>query len=309
MNELLERAETTRAAEIQTIPDGLISRLYGCPAIHRLIPTPLALGLAGIRGALEWWLVRSRRERALGIASTTLGRPGDSPEARRLGRRYLEEKAMQGEFSWRPWAARKMEIEGSEHLREAESGGKGVLLAGMHFGPLLSFHLAAAEMGFKLYISGGHRPEEGAIPGYTGRWTKAQNLWQEASGNRWVHLGNSYPVLREVLLHGGICWLAWDTLGGAVSTTTYLGRTIRVQPGIARLHLETGAPILPTITLRDRAKMRSVVCPPVDLPEGAGEKEINDAIGRVMTDLVSPHLAQLHYQSAELFRQGRSGPQ
>ena len=85
---------------------------------------------------------------------------------------------MQSEFSWRPWVARKMKIEGSENLREAEAEGRGVLLAGMHFGPLLSFHLAAAEMGFKLYLSGGHRPEEGAIPGHTGRWTKTQNLWQ-----------------------------------------------------------------------------------------------------------------------------------
>ncbi len=303
MNELLERAEATRAAEIQTIPDGLISRLYGCPALHRLMPTPLALGLARARGALEWLLLGSHRDRALGIASATLGRPEDSPEVRRLGRRYLEEKAMQSEFSWRPWVARKMKIEGSENLREAEAEGRGVLLAGMHFGPLLSFHLAAAEMGFKLYLSGGHRPEEGAIPGHTGRWTKTQNLWQEASGNRWVHKGNSYIVLREVLRNGGICWLAWDTLGRNMRTT-YLGRSVRVQPGIARLHLETGAPILPAIAFRDGVTMRSVIRPPVDLPEGAGEQEVNDAIGRVMTDLVSPHLAQLHYQSAELIRQG-----
>jgi hypothetical protein len=308
VNELLERAESTRASEIETLPDGPLSRVYGCSALHRLVPGPLALALARARGVLEWWLFAGRRKRAIGIASAIGGNPPDSTEARRSGRRYLEEKSMQGELSWRPWAARKMAVEGIDHLRAAERQGKGVLLAGMHCGPMLNLHMALAENGFKIYASGGHRPEEGPIPGYTGRWTKTQNLWLEESGNRWVHKGDSYVVLREVLRHRGICWLAWDTRGRDLETT-YLGRTVRVQPGLARLHLETGSPILPAIALRDRWGMRSVIGPAIEFPAGAGEQEINDAIGLVMTGLVSPYLDQLHYQSAELIERGGRDPE
>jgi lauroyl/myristoyl acyltransferase len=260
----------------------------------------MAIALARLRGALEWRFSSSRRTRSEAIASAILGRPKGDPETRRLGRRYLEEKAMQSELSWRPWSAREMEVEGLHHLKEAEARGKGVLLAGMHFGPMLSAHLALAARGFKIYLSGGHPPEESVVHGYSGLWVKTQNLWMEQAGNRWVHKGNSFVVLREVLLQGGICWLAWDTIGRD-RQTTYLGRKVRVQSGIARLHIDTGAPVLPVIALREGWRMRTVIGAPVEFPEGAGEGEINEVLGRVLGDLVSPDLAQLHYQSAVLF--------
>jgi lauroyl/myristoyl acyltransferase len=193
-----------------------------------------------------------------------------------------------------------MEVEGLRHLKEADARGKGVLLAGMHFGPMLSAHLALAARGFKIYLSGGHPPEESVVHGYSGLWVKTQNLWMEQAGNRWVHKGNSFVVLREVLLQGGICWLAWDTIGRD-RLTTYLGRKVRVQSGIARLHLETGAPVLPVIALREGWRMRTVIGAPVEFPKGADEGEINEVLGRVLGALVSPDLAQLHYQSAVLF--------
>lgn len=302
MNELLERAESTRADEIETTPAGILGRIYGTPLTHRLIPAPLAVALAKLRGSIEWRFVPSRRARARAIAAAILGKPPEDPETIRFGRRHLEEKAMQSELSWRPWAARKMKVEGLTHLERARSEGRGVILAGMHMGPMLSFHLALAARGFKIYLSGGHPPEESVVHGYSGRWVKTQNIWIEEAGNRWVHMGNSHPVLREVLRNGGVCWLAWDTLGRDLETT-YLERTVRVPPGIARLHLETGAPILPAIALRDGWKMRSVIGRPLEFEDGAGEKEINDEIGRTVTEMVEPHLAQLHYQSAVLIEQ------
>lgn len=303
MNQLLERAESMRATEIETTPPGLIGRIYGSAAVHRLLPAPLAVALARLRGTLEWPLIGSRRRGALDVASAFTGRPTDDPDTVRLGRRYLREKAMQSELSWRPWEAREMEVDGIEDLRFARKAGSGVILAGMHFGPMLCLHQALAEQGFKVYLSGGHPPEESVVHGYNGLWTKTQNIWIEDAGHRWVHMGDSYVVLREILRNGGICWLAWDTMGRDLETE-YLGRTVRVQPGIARLHLETGAPVLPAIVLRDGWRMRGVIGPPVDFPDGAGEQEINDEIARTMTALVEPHLAQLHYQSAVLIERG-----
>lgn len=303
MNELLERAESRRAREIETTPPGLFGRIYGSPAVHRLLPAPLAVALARLRGTIEWLLIGSRRRGALDVASAFTGRPADDRQTRRLGRRYLQEKAIQSELSWRPWEARRMEVDGIENLRLAQKAGRGVILAGMHCGPMFCLHHALAAQDFKVHLSGGHPPEESVIHGYTGLWTKTQNIWIEDAGHRWVHLGNSYVVLREVLRHGGICWLAWDTIGRDLETD-FLGRTVRVQPGIARLHLETGAPVLPAIALRDRWRMRSVIGAPVEFPDGAGEQEINDEIARAMTALVEPHLAQLHYQSAVLIERG-----
>src|ERR1041384_7665724 len=36
-------------------------RLYGSPAVHRLLPTPVALRVAALRGILEWYLLQGRR--------------------------------------------------------------------------------------------------------------------------------------------------------------------------------------------------------------------------------------------------------
>lgn len=303
MSEPLERAESTRAREIQRRPDGPISRIYGQPWLHRLLPAPIALALARLRGSLEWWLIRSKRSEARRIAAAFCGKPENSREAARLGRNYLEEKAMQSEFSLRPWMAKRMTVEGLSHLRQAVAEGRGVLLAGMHFGPMLSLHHALAHEGFKVYLSGGHPPEESVLEGFTGRWIKLQNVWIEDLGHRWIHLGDSHKVLQAVLENGGICWLAWDTMGSDLETT-YLDRTVRVRPGIARLHLETGAPILPAVVFRRGAGMRGVIGSPVDVPEGADEALINRILGEKMSQTVLPRLSQAHFQTAVLIERG-----
>ncbi|MEX0620531.1 MAG: hypothetical protein WD181_03030 [Solirubrobacterales bacterium] len=303
MNEYLKRAESTRAQEIVTRPDGLVSRLYGLPALHRLLPALLAVRLAKLRGSLEWRLIRSRRDQARQIAVALTGEPEGSEAVARFGRKYRQEKAMQSELSLRPWMARKMPVEGAAGLRKAIASGRGVLLAGMHFGPMLSLHHALAHHGFKVYLSGGHPPEEWMPDGFSGRWVKMQNIWIEELGHRWVHLGGSYPVLRAVLEDGGVCWLAWDTKGSDLETT-YLGRTVRVPPGLARLHLETGAPILPAVSFREGSKMRGFVGPPLNVPKGGDEVLINRILGETMSAIVRPRLAQAHFQSAQLIERG-----
>ena len=210
---------------------------------------------------------------------------------------------MQSEFRLRPWMAKKMPVEGADHLRKAVAKGRGVLLAGMHFGPMLSLHHALAHEGFKVYLSGGHPPEESVIEGFTGRWIKMQNIWIEDLGHRWIFLGGSQKVLAAVLETGGICWLAWDTRGDDLETT-YLGRTVRVKPGLARLHLETGAPILPAVAFRQGNRMRAVIEQPIEVPEGADEAVINRVLGEQMSQIVRPRLAQAHFQTAVLIERG-----
>jgi len=301
----LERVETPIAHRISFEPDGLLSRLYGWSPGHRVVPTTAAIALALGRGALEWRLMPSRRRLAVEQATTLLGGSSEAAAVRHLSRAWLRERTAQTEMSWRPWASRKIPVDGFDPLMQTIGAGGGAIVTSLHFGAMLSFHQAMAQAGLKVYVSGGHAPTgDKPIAGHEGRWVKTQNVWIEQLGHRWVRRGGSYVVLGELLRRGATCWMAWDTPGD--TPAHLLGRPVRVRSGIASLAIDSSAPVFPELTYRDGLGFRCVVGEPLVAREGETPAELTVRIGDQLSRMAGPMVEQTHPQVARLIRRGEA---
>ena len=237
----------------QTLP----VRVYGSGWFHRLLPDPVALRLAALRGWLEWFVVPRRRAEALALTRAIRG-----VDSTRFAKRRLVDDAVRAELQWRPWLCRRIAIEGYERFEHARArSGAGVILANLHVGPFLGLVHALAARGVKLYLPGGTWGVP-TIDGLRGRWIATQNRWVEEAGCRWVAVGGSYPVLRALLERGETCLIAVDVPGEL--HVELAGRPARVRTGIARLALETGSPILPIVTLRRGWSFVGSIGEPID---------------------------------------------
>jgi len=253
----LDELEQPKAHLVELTGQTLPIRVYGSAWFHRLLPDPVALRLAALRGRLEWFVVPRRRAEALELAGAIRGEA--SP---RFARRRLIEDAVRAELQWRPGAYRRISVEGYERFEAARArSSAGVILANLHVGPFLGLMHAVAARGVKLYLPGGTWGIP-TVDGLRGRWIATQNRWVEEAGCRWVPVGGSYPVLRALLERGETCLMAVDVPGEL--EVELAGRPARVRSGIARLALETGSPILPVVTLRRGWRFVGMIGEPID---------------------------------------------
>jgi lauroyl/myristoyl acyltransferase len=256
----LDELERPKAHLVQLTGQTLPMRVYGSAWFHRLIPDPVALRLAALRGRLEWFVVPRRRAEALKLAEAIRG-----DASKRFASRRLIEDAMRTELQWRPWMSRRLSVEGYERFEATRArSAAGVLLASVHAGSILGLVHAFAARGVKLYLPGGAWGVP-TIDGLRGRWIATQNRWVEEAGCRWVPVGDSYPLLRALLERGEVCFMAVDVPGEL--EVDLAGRPARVRTGIARLALETGSPILPIVTVRRGRRFVGTIGEPVDPAE------------------------------------------
>ena len=282
----------------QTVP----MRIYGSEPFHRLLPTPLALRLAALRGRLEWRAVARRRDEALRMTETIRGLPRDSPEAERFARRRVVEDAVQAELQWRPWLGRRTEVEGLEHVVSARARGRGIIDATAHVGPFLTVVHALAARGLKVYVSGGQFGKQPIFDGRRGRWTLMQNRWVEESGSRWVHPGGSYPVLRALLERGELCVMTVDASGDFAVEVG--GRPARVRTGVASLAFETGAVILPGVVLRRGWKQVVKIFDPVEPRDFDDPEELTRHLVHALGDVLLAEPEQVHVNVFQLWERG-----
>jgi len=288
----LEELERPKAHLLRPTGQTLPIRVYGSKAFHRVLPTQVALGLAALRGRLEWWAVPRRRAHALELTEAIRALPRDSAEAVRFAKQRLVEDAVQAELHWRPWLGRRTPIQGLENLETARAGGGGAILATAHVGPFLGLVHALAARGIKVYISGGQWGGEPTFDGRRGRWTLMQNVWVEEAGSRWVHRGGSYPLLRALLVRGAICFMTVDAAGNV--EVDLAGHPARVRGGVASLALETGAPIVPCATLRRGLGQVGVVLEPIDPSRFGDAAELTRHLAEVLGGVLLREPEQVH---------------
>jgi lauroyl/myristoyl acyltransferase len=275
---------------------GGLGRVYSIEALHRALPAAVGVRLAGAAGWLSWVRPGTRRA-ALDRAAGWLGPEADRGELRRLARRHLYEQRASSEIFWRPWLARGMRIEGLEHLDAARRDGRGVILAGLHSGPMWSLHQALALRGVRLYVSRA-RPVEGSVHSGPGARYPLVNVRRlEQAGCVWVGRGDSFRLWRALLERGEACWLAFDIPPRRVGRETVVaGHGARLASGIASLACDVGAPVVPAFTLRDGPRPVGRVLPPVE-PGGLDAEEMHrriaDALGKVWRAHPEQALAQI----------------
>jgi KDO2-lipid IV(A) lauroyltransferase len=210
-------------------------------------------------------------------------------------------EAVLAELQWRFAEARRMQIDGLEHLETARAERRGVLLVGAHVGPMLNLLHGLAGRGLNVYVAGGHPPSEPLPPGREGRWVAEQNRRLELAGCRWVHKGGAFPLLRTLLGRGELVWIAVDAPGSV--TASFAGRRVSVGRGPAALALETGAPVIPAFALRRGLGERGLLLEPID-PRGFKRVEdLAQLLLDVVADVVAREPDQAHTTLLWLLRQ------
>jgi lauroyl/myristoyl acyltransferase len=192
------------------------------------------------------------------------------------------------EIFWRPWLMARGEVSGIEWLREAESQGRGVVLAFPHYGnPYAVFVISAQySLGVRVVASPHHYEDLGR--GYNARFARRGRRYLELLGKANVipraggKLGaqTAFPLVEEALNSGAIVSMSFDSVGSL--PTPFLGRVIRLTSGPARLALSTGAMIVPCVARRRGAIPVLLFGPPLDPHDYDDELAIQAAIARQM---------------------------
>jgi lauroyl/myristoyl acyltransferase len=292
----LALVEQPKAGLLALGAEPLWSRLYCRQGPHRALPAPLGLALASLAGRVAWRRLGPRTQ-ALQRAWTFTRSPDERVLAR-FARRHLREYRRQDELFWRPWLVRRMRVEGGEHLAAARAGG-GVIVAGLHVGPMAHLQLALARRlqatGRRLYISRWARLEdEGPQEGPRARYLPAKVARLEAAGARYVGRGGSYAIFRELLARGETCWMAIDTAAIKRGRVVPLaGHPTRLATGIAALARETGATIVPGCAHRDRWRPAATLQAPIDPAGYAGDDELHDRLAAAANEMIAAHRGEI----------------
>jgi lauroyl/myristoyl acyltransferase len=292
----LEAIERPKSHLIEVRDEPSLARLYALGALHRVVPTRVAVKVAEAVGRADWRLSRARRDRALARARAVLGDGAGEEAVRALARRDLVEQRAVGELFWRPWEARRAPIEGLEHLTAARAAGRGVIVVSAHAGPSAVLFYALGARGVTTYLARFRKVEDDPVRfGPRARWTKMNLRWSEDLGCRWVGRGGSYEVFRALLERGEVCWMPFDVPGRV--PTAMGGRRFPLATGIAHLACETGAAVVPGFVRRAGHRQVCWLEPPVDprtFPDAAAlHAHLGGVVGRVLFERPEQSASQI----------------
>lgn len=243
---------------------GPLLRLQASGVTRRLLPVRVGVALADARAA-RLWRRPSAREEATQAMQLLLGRTSRAAEVERLARAWLVELCRHEELAWHTDLICTRPVRSLERLREQVDRGRGAILSVVHLGHFGAHPGCVARHGFPLVAT--------VAPTLLGEQPRTPAGLRRAQLFRTfdhdprvtvVDASGSYERLRSVLRGGGTVLLGCDLRGS--TPVRFLGRTVRVPSGTARLSLETGAPVVVLSAEPDGLLERVVVQEPL-LPE------------------------------------------
>lgn len=293
VEERLEDLERPHAGAIEVSDVGPLTRLYTTPWVHRAVPGPVAVRLAALLGGLRWYLAAARRQEAIGWAEVVLGPAARPSRARSISRRALAEDWAKRECFWRDWDRDAVAVEGLDRLSAIRAAGRGAVVAYPHVGPHTTLLYELAAHGFNPYLPRLRRPQdEGTLRGYNGRRRRALLQRIEDAGGRWVGRGDSYPVLREALIRGGVCVIAFDAPGSTPSRI--LGQEVQLASGPATLAHDAGVPLIPAFALRHGGRQHVTLLEPIEPGSAPGPEALHHSLVAALDPVMTENLAQIY---------------
>ncbi len=243
---------------------GLLLRLQASGTARRLYPVRVGIAIADARAA-RLWRRRDAREQALAAMDLLVGRTHRAGELEQLARAYLVELCRHEELAWRTDVITSRPVRHLERLREQVGRGKGVILSVVHQGHFGAHAACVSRCGLPVaaLVAPTLLGEQPATPGGLRR-RQLHRTFASWPGVTVVDAAGSYGRVRSLLQNGGTVLLACDMKGS--TPVEFLGRTVRVPSGTARLSLETGAPVVVLSAEPDGHLERLVVQEPL-LPE------------------------------------------
>lgn len=255
----------------------LFSMVYLTRFLARFIPPAALDSLYDLLGAAAFRMLPGVGKRLVVKAGEILGEDLDRGELERICRgvfasavKPILDMALLWKHGERMMA--ELRVEGMEHLEEAESGGKGVLLLFVHTGsydisPVIFYRIG------KPFTPVMFHPNSTPVHRYVAEMAVFGQILgcDRESPVFWAGRDTSEKVLRH-LGKGKRVAIALDVDGPRV--VDFFGRPAALADGIARFALETGAPIVPFAILRGPGPLerRLLIYPPLRY-EVSGDSE------------------------------------
>jgi lauroyl/myristoyl acyltransferase len=254
-------ARTVDAATPRPVPwGGLVAHLRASTAWRRVVPASLVMAATGVAVRLVVRLRPQRLERArLAMAAVVGGTPREQ-DLPRLTRRHLIVWPQAWETAWRPWHLRRMPVEGLDRLASVAPG-RGVVLSTTHYGPPIAMAYLPRTVG-PIYAAVGDHLFQSNPPGYDGHQNEHSRAMLTGGGWQLVRARGSADVFARVLRGGGFVSLSFDVPGSA--RVRFLGKTVGVKSGTARLAADTDSVVLPAAMVRRGSGWAVHIDEPID---------------------------------------------
>lgn len=226
---------------------GVFTTIQSTAATRHLYP--LTLGLWVARGrARRAWRKPELRDRALASMQLLLGETARAQEVDAVAREHLYESYRYEELIWRRGLTTALPVRHLQRLEDLVHAGSGVLVSLVHQSQFGAHAACLARHGLPLTVLVSPMllgPQAATRRGLL----RSQLLATFATGPNVSVLpaADSYPELASLLRAGGTVALGCDVKGS--TPVRFLGRTVYVASGTARLAMETGAPIVPVSVL------------------------------------------------------------
>ncbi len=202
-----------------------------------------------------------------------------SGEVEALAREHVVENKVREALFWQPWATPALEQTSAERLREVLSADRGVLLSSCHLGPYLLGVSVIAPLGRTSYSVAGTWAFDVPRPGYWGRRIARRRAQARARDERLICAVDSFAVLRALLAEGEVVSVFFAMPGGR--ETRFLGKSVMLAFGSARLAVETDALVVPIRTRRSGHRVWVDVSAPLDPRDFSGPEELHDALAAI----------------------------
>lgn len=203
-------------------------------------------------------------------------------------------------------------IEGIEHLDNAISKGKGVLLFQAHFG---AFQMTMPSIGYSGYkmnqISASASVwKDGSSSGIQRKSFDIKAGYEYTLPVKHISINASLRPVFRALENKEIVGITVDGGGGnKIVPISFLRRTAYFQQGGADIALRTGAIIVPAFIITERGlRHRLIIKPPISIPETAGREDkiriVMEEFSKMLEELV--YLYPDHYGYSLYLRRDRA---
>jgi lauroyl/myristoyl acyltransferase len=253
----------------------LVRRAYATPALHRMVPWPLALTSVQLRAA-RLWNVPAIREHALASMAFVMGDSEDSGAVRAAARRFVFETVKRDELTWRPWQVTRFPVENGSVLEDLVARRQGAIVNFFHHGQYAGTFGSLARLGFRIHVAAAAallRPQPHT---YEGR-RNTRHIATVGTGAASVFSANGgFEHMCDLLKRGELLALASDLPGN--TPMSLLGRIVSCGSGAARLAVETGVPIVPVTAWKRGALQTIRVGEPIDPKAHRDFRSVQQAI-------------------------------
>lgn len=245
------------------------------------------MALMWLRAEIKWLVSRRYRDEQVAalrhvFPETVL----DDRAIRQAARRSGLQSGRRAEMVWRPWLNGTLDVTGAASIREAQAAGRHVIVVLLHQGGFQDVPPSLVREGVPLAVVAARHYFSTPNPGFSGYRDRRYALNAIQSGITIISSGQMVEPVADALARGQAVTIAWD-IHGRHPVEIY-GRTVYVQPGVARIARLHKALVFPVALHRGRGPFGSRA--EVQEPFDAAEYERWQDLLQAMVDRGSDHL-------------------